>query len=184
MSVKLYNLSGLPDQPMRTLLTDAMRLAGATGSVVVKVTRGGARVTSYAKSAAFVYKHFLGARVCTKRGNVRRGKVATRGGYVVMQPHVRHDPLWAAVDFFETAVHEFAHVHDFQHGGRSALAWSRANSAGRRPRWAKRPEEIRAVNMTDDALARLSKQPARKAHIDEAIIELALQLEAKQARRK
>ena len=36
VSVKLYNLSGLPDEPMRSILVRAKRLAGCGGDEVAK----------------------------------------------------------------------------------------------------------------------------------------------------
>lgn len=178
--VKLYNLSGLPDDPLYFLLLEAQQLAGATGSVVVKVTRGGYRVRSYASSACAVRKSFLSARQCVRgTDRLRKGWIKTSGGYVVMQPHRSSDPLTDAQRFFETAIHEFAHVYDFQHGGKFALAWSKAGDSGRRPDWAKRPEELRAINRTDDALARLEKQSERKGRITDSIIAMAIQMEAK-----
>lgn len=178
MAVKLYNQSGLPDEPMRSLLLDAQRLAGAKGSVVVKVTRGGRTTTCYAKSCRWVSKWFLAGRSNHRKdGKLLQGSILTDGGYVHMQPRHLGDSIEAARYFFETAIHEFAHIRDFQQGGRYAMAWSRADAGGRRPKWAKRPEEIRAVNRTDEALELLAKQPERRIRIDDAIIGLAIQIE-------
>jgi len=176
--VKLYNNSGLPDEPMRSLLLDAQRLAGATGSVVVKVTRGGYWGRSHAKAACAVRRFALETRQRGKNGRLKMGWVKTDGGYVVMQPYRCHDRLDSAKRFFETAIHEFAHIYDFQHGGRFSFAWSSRGDAGRLPKWKQRPKEIRAVNRTDDALSHLDKQPERRQRIEEDIINLAVQMEA------
>ncbi len=183
--IKLYNLSKLPEEPLRSLLATAMRLAGAKGDVVVKVTRGGYRRASYAKSAAFVYKWFLSHRQHTKasdREDLKRGKVSTDGGYVVMQPHTWGDALDCATSFLETAIHEFAHVYDYQHPVQdgTVVGWSSQNRAGRRPKHGARPEEIRAINRTDDALAKLKRQKARWARVQEEMIALALQMDGLQ----
>lgn len=175
MSVKMYNLSGLPDEPLRSLLVQAKRAAGCGGSVVVKVTRGGRRVTSHATSAGWIKRWFLSSRRTTKAGNIREGLVRTSGGYVVLQPHRWDDTLTAAERLFEIAIHEFYHVSEYQRGGKFRLKWSEPNYGGRRPAWEKRPEEIRAVNATDEALDRLRR---RRAYPQESVIELALQMEA------
>jgi hypothetical protein len=176
MSVKLYNLSGLPDEPLRSLLVKAKRAARCGGSVIVKVTRGGRRVTSHAKSANFVYQWFLLTRRRTKKDyELKERRVQTSGGYIVMQPY-RGEPLASAERFFETAIHEFHHVKEFQEGGKFRHKWSFTDGNGRRPVWEKRPEEIRAVNATDEALGRLRR---RKEYPEDAVIALALQMEAK-----
>lgn len=175
MSIKLYNFSGLPDEPLRSLLTKAQRAVGCGGSVIVKVTRGGYRVRSRAISATWVKRWFLSTRRSTKGGEYRRGTVQTSGGYVILQPYRSSDALASAERLFETAIHEFAHVKDFQRGGRWVIDWSSPGTGGRRPSWEKRPEEIRAVNATDEALDRLRR---RKAYPQDAVIELAVQMEA------
>jgi hypothetical protein len=53
------------------------------------------------------------------------------------------------------------------------------NEHGRRPAWGKRPEEIDAMNKTDDALARLRKRPERQRQIDEWIIALGIAIEGR-----
>lgn len=206
MAVKLYNLSPYPDATLLPVLTSAMRLAGAKGQVVVKVTRGGSRVGSHAHSCAFVYEWFLRGRGGRKAdGKLKMRPIATCGGYVVMQPlEVRRywneripcdsvptgfalrsqsapDGLAMARRFFETAVHEFAHIVQFQSRtfltGSPAKFAQRSESSGRRSAWSQRPEEIDAVNRTDAALEKLRKQPQRYSRIQEEIIGLAMEME-------
>ena len=188
MSVKLYNLSTLPDEPMRRLLTRAKLLAGCGGDVVVKVTRGGYSGKASAHRCDWVAKWSLCHRRETKAGDYKEGRISTDGGYIVIAPcHAPtgrktvttgwwSDPLNWAQHFFETAIHEFAHVRDYQVGGRDALPWSsRDLKNGRRPPHDFRPEEIRAINTTDEALDKIRR---RRGDIDEMILDLAIQMEA------
>jgi hypothetical protein len=174
--IKLYNSSKLPEEPLRQLLTEAKALAGAKGDVVVRVMGPSYGATSEAKRARAVRKAWLqGKRNWYDRG--LKLMICTDGGYVIMRPHhhMRIDPLWAAEQFWETAIHEFAHIVQFQsdkfiNGQFARFAYSME--------WKRRPHELDAVNRTDAALARLAKQKARKARIDDLIIELAIQMEA------
>jgi len=179
MSVKLYNFSGLPDEPLRSLLTAAQRLAGARGAVVVKVTRGGYRARSHASRAWWVSRSFLSRRAYTKASRktlywkLKRGHVNTAGGYVVLAPQHMADKLEMALQIFQTAIHEFGHVRDFQSRSprpEEIFGW-------RGVPWQARPIEIFAEDVKDEALTKLARQRERKARLDDLIIDLALQLE-------
>lgn len=191
MPVKLYNLSGLPDDPLRTLLGRAKRLAGCGGNVTVKVTRGGYRVTSSADQCDWVACFYLASRKYTQssgHSKLKAGRVRTDGGCVELQPY--HPPAWAlrhpgwssnlkdpiewARKLFETAIHEFYHIREFQEGGKLFKPWSKRGPGGRRPIHGTRPEEIRAVNATDDALDKIRRN---RAEIDDLLIGLAIQME-------
>ncbi len=45
------------------------------------------------------------------------------------------------------------HIADYRAGGRWAMPWSSARPGGRRTRHNRRPEELRAQDAVDDALA-------------------------------
>ena len=192
MAVKLYNFSGLPDEPLRTLLSRAKRLVDCRGDVVVKVTCGGNRVSSHASRCDWVAKFHLAGRACTKasgRTELRRGKVRTAGGMVTLRPYhppafaLRNpgwhsdlkDPIEWAKRLFETAMHEFHHIREFQER-LLFQEWSTRNRGGKLPAWRYRPEEIRAMNATDEALEKLRRSQAKH---DELILELAIQMEAR-----
>lgn len=175
--IKLYNLSRLSDASLRPLLLSAQQLAGCHGSVVVKITRGGYRVTSHAAKCDYVQRWFLSSRQYCRGEQwhrLKRGWIATNGGYVVMQPRRSSDPLADAERFFETAIHEFAHIADFQRSGVTAMPWSKRSLGGRRPCWERRPEEIRAQNVTDAALAKIA---THRVAINDLILSLAVEME-------
>jgi hypothetical protein len=197
MSVKLFNLSKLPDEPMRSLLTAAKLAVGATGDVVVRVTKGGRQVNSSAQRANFVYQWALSARHRKKNGDYKMRRIQTSGGFIEMQPRIHRrywnvrvpfedsptgfasksmsavDGLASAEDFFKTAVHEFSHIVQFQSGFRNfAVAHN-----GRRTKWRMRPEEIDAVNKTDAALQRLDRRADRRRQVDAWIIDFGIQIE-------
>lgn len=195
MSVKLYNLSNLPDEPLRSIITAAKLCAGAQGDVVVKVTRGGRRTRSYAQSCRSVYRWALSRRSTTKTNEYRQRAVLTDGGWIVLQPLWCYryntvpdgllsctaiDGLATAQRLFETAIHEFAHIIQFQ---TRSVRFATRGESGRRPAWGKRPEEIDAINRTDDALSRLKRRPERKREIDNWIIDLGIQIEGLSQRR-
>jgi len=169
MLIRLFNKSGLADEAVLPVLQDAARLIGVRGPVAVKVTRGGFLVRSSAH-AGWPYRWHMD-RHCPKEK--RMAMVDTTGGWIEMQPRHSLDPLRMAGEFFETALHEFAHVLDFQTG---FLPWSRRGPSGRRPAWQNRPEEIRAENAKDAALEKIKKNRLR---IDDHILTLAVEIEGK-----
>ena len=152
------------------VLQMAKRAAKCRGNIVVKVTKGGLCATSHAIMCNWVSKFFLVKRKYVKTGEkkLRRGKVTTDGGCVILSPRVKSDPLEFALSVFETAIHEFAHIRDHQ-DGKSFTDYNK--------RWKNRPHERRAVAATQDALAEIDKQKLRKEKKDEAILNLALALE-------
>lgn len=152
-TLKLYNRTTLSDGVVRAVLTKAGRAVGArTSRVVVEVNQGRTFTCS-----GIAYQ---GARV---KIPVRRGKwrwIDTAGGcFQITMPAVRlnldgkgaGDPLEMAEIFFKTARHEWAHIEEFQRGGRWTLTCSTKNPGGRRPEWRDRPEEQRAIAACEDA---------------------------------
>jgi hypothetical protein len=146
--MKLYNKSSLSDAALEPLLVAAGRCAHAkTSGVVVKVTHGrSASISGMAHSASFVYAWHLW------RGGGRR-RVDTHGGWFSIVMPRSGDSLAIAELFFKTAIHEWAHIRDYQAGGRWAMPWASKGPGGRRARHDSRPEELRAINAVDDALA-------------------------------
>ncbi len=67
-------------------------------------------------------------------------------------------------------MHEWKHIADYQAGGRWAMPFASQGSGGRRVRHDSRPEELRAINAVDDALAR-----GAVLRYQEAIIALAIE---------
>lgn len=95
----------------------------------------------------------------------------TTGGYTVIR--VRADgraPLDAARQFFETAIHEFAHIRDFQ---QNAPFVYYAPGSDRKLPHRKRPHEIRAENAVYDAWETVNRSPARRRQVDAMLGELA-----------
>jgi hypothetical protein len=158
--MKLYNDSKVNDGVLMALLAKAGRSVGArTGKVIVHVKRGRHnRVSGCAYECINVKMH---------------GRwIATDGGmFEIVIPRLG-SPLKAAEDFLYVARHEWAHVRDYQHGGRRALLFSKRGSGGRRPRHGLRPEETRAEGYIVDSDERL-----RAGHFDEEVLNLAIEIE-------
>jgi hypothetical protein len=76
--------------------------------------------------------------------------------------------------FFKVAIHEWKHIADYQAGGRWAMPFASRGPSGRRARHDSRPEELRAINAVDDALA---KGAVRR--YQDLIIALAVEHEAR-----
>ncbi len=159
------------------VLQIAKRAAKCRGNIIVKVTKGGRYTTSKAIMCSWVAKFFLSKRSYTKSSDktkLKKGRVYTDGGCVIMSPRSKSDPLEFALSIFETAIHEFAHIRDRQ-DGKSFTDYNKM--------WKNRPHERRAVAATQDALNEIEKQKIRKEKKDEAILNLAVALEAMKKKR-
>lgn len=114
---------------------------------------------------------------CFSRASVSANMVnaiRTDAGYfVVWVPEWRHKDFWvvyaACVDLFGIIVHEAKHVADRQAGRK----FSRSRH-GRRPNWANRPEEVRAVFTQNSAIAALKR--GELPRVGHNIFALALQI--------
>ena len=166
MAVKMYNFSGIPDEQMLPFLERAKKLAKCKGDVVCKVTRGGVKVRSQACPIEDVPKWFLSTRQRTKGFKYKKGYVNTDGGYVLLQPRYRTDPLDMAEQTFWTAVHEFVHIADIQEG-------LRFGEYGRH--WKNRPHEARAVWGTNQA----KEEHGADADTEKVILDMAVAIEDK-----
>src|SRR3972149_12229776 len=129
--MKLYNKTKCPDSILLPLLKRAGNLAKARhAGVIVEVGRGRALgcIHAYA-SRCTAYK-------------IKGRWVNTDGGRVHITLPKGNDSLWVAELFFSIAVHEFAHIADFQSiASGTHLPFSRRETpAGRRPKHAHRPE--------------------------------------------
>jgi len=138
----------------------------------VKVTQGrGCSVSGMAHSATFVNTWHL------KRVSKWKSEpVNTHGGWFSIVMPRSGDSLLVAQTFFEVAIHEWKHIADYQAGGPWRMPWASRGSGGRRARHDRRPEELRAINAVDDALAK----GAVKRYQD-LIIALGIEHETSQA---
>lgn len=163
--VKLYNNSKLPDAALRAVLSDALRFSGAKGDVVTIVGRGR------------TVKGWGGyATRCSTWARVRGRVVNTNGGFVHIATKLSGDPLRCAETFFDIAIHEFAHVKDYQLDPfRTNLTWQK--NAGSRKHSAL-PQEVRADNAVWEAHETLKRDKARRARVEENILALAIAMEA------
>jgi hypothetical protein len=173
VAVLLYNRTKLPDDVLLPVIQLAAELTGAQGPVVVKVrpVHG-----SYAQQADMVDEDFLLDRrrrrvaaeerscVVAERGRAVRADarmIATTGGYAVIRAYGHYpQSRYAARSFLHIAIHEFAHICDFQRG-----TWSSPYAPGgtRKLPWWKRPDEIRAENTVVEAwLAIKRSRPLRR----------------------
>ena len=142
--MKLYNRTKIPDSILTSLLVKAGKAVGArTSKVVVQVNetyRGG----GYAIECGSV-------RWAKSKKRKTNRWVDTDGGAIRISLPVRnkfYDRLSLVERFFNTAMHEWGHIKDYQDGGKY---FSRGRK--RRPKWADRPEEIRACAYVEQAKA-------------------------------
>lgn len=154
MGVKLYNHTKISDSILLPVLTDAKRLVGVKGNIIVLVTRGQNWCRGNAQSAIGVYKYTLQARSRRDRNGkyTARKLIKTDGGYIRISIPFDVTPFTYAADlFFKIMLHEFGHVKDFQRPDYHTLPWSERGIGKRRAKHDARPEEIRAENYKDEA---------------------------------
>lgn len=154
-AVKLYNRTKIEDAVLKDLLAIAGRLAGArTSKVVVQVTEAkgfGCSGTAY----KCIWVKMRGNSVSCKGR-----KITTDGGYFVIRlprwGRWGSSNVWStdqAERFFSVAVHEWAHIRDYQRDAAGArLDWDRPGRGRRRMRHDARPEEERANAVRHDVL--------------------------------
>jgi hypothetical protein len=141
-TIKLFNRSSIQDEPLLDLLGRAASAANASGPIVCLVERGAFRARGEASSAREV-----SAKKLKARGPYRRSSYATNAGWVTLWPGTKlHRPVADVLaELYETALHEFAHVADFQAG----LPFTDYHLA-----WVNRPHEIRANRAVAKIMAR------------------------------
>jgi len=170
--LKLYNKTKLSDFVLEPLLVAAGRAVGTkTSGVVVKVTQGrNAGVSGMAHLASFVNTWHL-----KRISKWKSERVTTDGGWFrITIPWSRPgwDSLAVAQSLFEVAMHEWVHIRDYQTGGKWAMPFASRGQGGRRARHDSRPEELRAINAVDDAIAK-----GAVVRYQDVIIELAIEHE-------
>lgn len=170
--MKLYNRTKIPDELLYPLLVAAGRSVGArTAKVVVKIT--GTRFSSACRGKASNYtsvrRGFLTG--CSRH----KQRISCDGFFRLVIPT---KPIWSDNDalqiaqrVYEIAQHEFGHVRDYQ-STLPDLAWSHQRSYRRRPRWADRPEEKRAMKYVQAASEKTTN--GQLCSRDDLILNLAL----------
>ena len=156
--MKLINNTRIPDEVLTAVLSAAARALHKrlrTGGVVVQVTYH----QGISGSSGVAYR---ATQVRWGRGN--RWIKTDGGAFRVRLPRRPYDYVRTATNFFETARHEWGHIHDYQVGG---LYFSRGR---RRPAHDHRPEERRV----DQYIARAHTGP--DDYYDE-IMQLAIEIE-------
>lgn|GEM_PF-6261369 len=181
--MKLYNRTTIPTEVLEAIIVQAGRNVGArTSGVVAKVTRGRSYcVSGVAKKCTHIRHWFLMGKSCPKSPEAQRtarwGR--TDGGYFTMTvgrieatAGLYHGTKLAE-EVYETALHEWAHIADYQSPlyGTPALAWSKPGASGRRCAWKRRPEEIRAQDAVYKAKEKARKRLVKKP--EAALLQLA-----------
>jgi len=176
--MKLYNRSPIDDKVLKAVLAKAARSVGARQSKVLVEIGHGDHLRGHANN--YIWK-LIGKRKIKCEDWVRIILPTWRIQY---SPHqywrcwYKGDPINLAQVIYDLARHEFAHIRDYQHGGEQTMPWSRQGKSGRRPRWAERPEEQRAMAACEDADA-LGRGHEWAA---DEILDLAIALEGLSAR--
>ena len=185
--MKLYNKTRCPTEFLHRVPLRAARAVGGvrTAGVVVKITTSRCTCGGVAYETTYVCDWHLrkpGARGCRDSRSEGRN-IKTDGGYIHLSlPTERRDSLQAAETFFRVAAHEWGHIRDYQHGGTTLMAFSRARAGGRRPRHGDRPEERRANRYAAEALKRI--ETGRVQAPDDEILALALWLDEQAVTRR
>lgn len=180
--MKLYNRTRIPDELLIPILTAAGRHVGArTGKVVVKVTRARHQyVYGRTYKCAWVARSFLDGRGHRRQdGEFRLQRVSTDHAYVELIVGRCRFPgggRHLADKLYEYAMHEWAHAAEDQDPLSCYLPRARrSEESGRRVKWAKRPEEVRAIDAVHHAQDKVARGKLRAPQ--EALDRLALWLE-------
>lgn len=153
--MKIINQTAFKADELTTLLKTAAQTAGAKfkyiGTVKVNTSKRG----------------FSGTAWC--RGRKINNKPASPFGDVVLRIPVRMtiDALSFAEQLYKLAVHEFTHCADYQKG----LYFTSGAKTGRRPAWANRPEERRAMAAEREAMQIMP------ADVQDTLIQFAMALD-------
>ena len=134
--MKIYNRTRIADSILESVLKVASLGIGVrTSGVIVKTNVG---IYGYSRGNAVKC-------ICVK---IKGRWIETDGGRIMItlptlsaKSNIKNF-ISCAVNFFNTAKHEWSHIRDFQNG---VEIWSIKNN-NRRPKWQNRPEEIRAEN--------------------------------------
>ena len=98
-------------------------------------------------------------------------EVKTDGGYAVVRlPTKRGTTPDSALTFFDTAIHEFVHIRDYQSG---APFIYRIPGSDKTLQHRRRPHEIRAEDAVYDAHVQLGRSPRLRQRIDALLQNLA-----------
>ena len=180
--MKLHNNTTIDDDLVRRLITKAGRAAGArTNGVVVFVNQGSGYRSSGVAHRCDMVRIYNGKR--SRRASRGRWNRTDGGYFVIRMPRTAidgtgnpfPDPVDQATNFFRVAVHEFAHIRDYQSiRAGERLDWSRKIN-GRRPAHSVRPEEERAFATVAECCDHGDAE-TRACH---EIVDLAIALEEK-----
>ena len=184
--MKLYNKTRVPDAILAPLLIAAGRAVGArTGGVVVKVAAG-RYLSGEACDCNWVrfggrdgYDYKRGHKVNTDCGYIRLtvampGRAPTwYDASTVAEMTANFDPLERAEATYQLALHEWAHIKDFQQRTRF---YEPRTLGGGRPRHDDRPVEIAAYRQVRNAEER--QRSGRLASRDDLILALAVWFDA------
>jgi len=180
--MKLYNHCGIPNDLLLPILKFAQKFADCKGNIIVKV---GPTIPGMAKGwapkAHWVDRKFLRGKInsswsdsCLPFGislRIKEGNRVNVGekekGYVVLYLTSQRwfcfkSTLDKVRDFFKSAIHEFAHVADYQNN----LPFSKGHGG----KWENRPEEKRACFMANQGV----KDAAGVKEVEDAIMAAAL----------
>jgi hypothetical protein len=112
--IKLWNHTSYADEHLRALLALAGRRIGVKGDVAIKVTLSHSVCSSGEAHRGVPYLGFLRGKAYRKQlANVPFGWFAIRIG---KPSAIAGREIEAARDFYETALHEMAHIKDFRAG--------------------------------------------------------------------
>jgi len=189
--MKLYNHSVLSDEVLKPIIKMAGMRAGArTSNVAVKVTgRKNARsihgrafncdwvnegiLLGKLSRERFSYGDYFGQSRKILKGKLKKYKYVTvDGGYFhIILGIFCHwmDEIDIAKYIFDVCVHEWKHIADFQSGEEFKFY---DDNYRKKIKWEKRPQEIRAVNKTDEV-----RKKAKDWKYQEAILNLAVEIE-------
>ena len=161
--MKIYNRTKIPDYILGSILKkSSLGIGVRTSGVIIKINSG---IYGYSRGNVF--------KCCMVK--IKDRWISTDGGRIVITlptlsaKSTSRNFISCAINFFNTAKHEWGHIRDCQRGEQE---WSGRNKS-KRPKWRKRPEEIRAENYVYDS----KHKGYNESNAYEEIMNLSIELE-------
>jgi len=163
--MKLFNQTKISDEVLHPIIVRAGQAMKARTKKVVVIVRQGRYWCTHGEvnPAIWVYREHCQGKHWRKLPSEKLHKECTDGGYMILRLpnrcNFKDDYISLAQDFYKTTLHEWKHVEDLQYNknqrinGKEKRPWKHYENGGKRQiAWGKRPQEIRAIDATDQVM--------------------------------